>query len=887
MEKRDRGGRRQRRRRTTRHQAHYNPTSFPQEFPVDEWDKPRDDQGVTAAEAVCPPRMSSARALRHCLGPSAAAEADSPPPPRRAASAGDVVAAWSLPSHPPALRGGASPARRQRAGPERHLSPSPPVVGGVECPRQGSGHRPPRWSVTASDGDLGDVDIENFLAVWASARQEGGGAPSPNPDAVVFDPPPMPMIDTEETKDDAFDACANHEFVSSELDSGDPPVDDGGHDQEIPLDAESQVDVDVAFDASSETLSPEHDGDCAVDAGQDEILLDAEVQIAAAPPRTPPPPRPRPLAQAEDATGDSFEGNADSGNVPPEDNDDPAADEGQDQEILLDAEVEAVAGSQHEEEEKEEEEPAMVCGVPVARPILSDLSADGDDGSGGCRGGGERGERDGSDLSNFENSQNRSTDENDRVMTAHVDKTTHPHLQYMGNVVMAIMDESDGVEEDNLEGGSSANHACEVESGGSSRSYDRDDRPHLPLEVDSEATALATDQQGPSESSLKDQINRHNRVLWGAVIFFVAVICGAVGMGTQSRGDGDDGGAPSVPSELSGTPTVVVNTVTPPLTPPPAPLSDDYASMARLLDPFLRTTESYAHRVEGTPQNAALRWVDATSRGEAGHFDLREWADGDDAEGDNGGPRLVLPPEQLGRLIQRYALAVLYYSTAGELDDEWEPLVGWRDDANFLTDAHECAWSSSVTPGLGVTCDGNHRVMEVFLEDNGLAGTLPPNELHGLSELRRLVLSSNPEVKGPLPESLGRLPRLEYLFLGQNSLTGTVPSSYGNLATLKEFSLAGNKLAGSIPSEVSGMKSLTKIRLNRNDFTGGMNNFCHINIQGIILFSSDCFCRSFPKVESEVDCGCCTICCAGEWAEEYCHPKVPCTGEDCSYCSRR
>jgi hypothetical protein len=57
------------------------------------------------------------------------------------------------------------------------------------------------------------------------------------------------------------------------------------------------------------------------------------------------------------------------------------------------------------------------------------------------------------------------------------------------------------------------------------------------------------------------------------------------------------------------------------------------------------------------------------------------------------------------RLEARYALATLYFATAGE---------SWSDDLEFLTKAHECAWASSST-GQGVTCNAEEEVTKIAI----------------------------------------------------------------------------------------------------------------------------------------------------------------------------
>jgi hypothetical protein len=83
---------------------------------------------------------------------------------------------------------------------------------------------------------------------------------------------------------------------------------------------------------------------------------------------------------------------------------------------------------------------------------------------------------------------------------------------------------------------------------------------------------------------------------------------------------------------------------------------------------------------------------------------------------------------ELYRLNQRYALAVLYYSTDG---DSWENKDGW------LSVENECTWyhySSEYTLEDDQSCVEATRLSVLHLLRNNLAGTLP-TELELLTDL--------------------------------------------------------------------------------------------------------------------------------------------------------
>jgi hypothetical protein len=63
--------------------------------------------------------------------------------------------------------------------------------------------------------------------------------------------------------------------------------------------------------------------------------------------------------------------------------------------------------------------------------------------------------------------------------------------------------------------------------------------------------------------------------------------------------------------------------------------------------------------------------------------------------------------------IQRYVLAVFYYSTNGN---------EWADNAGWLSNGGECLWASHF---LDKKCDESGRLLELVIVNNNLDGTIP------------------------------------------------------------------------------------------------------------------------------------------------------------------
>jgi hypothetical protein len=94
-----------------------------------------------------------------------------------------------------------------------------------------------------------------------------------------------------------------------------------------------------------------------------------------------------------------------------------------------------------------------------------------------------------------------------------------------------------------------------------------------------------------------------------------------------------------------------------------------------------------ALRDPSSPQYRAMQWLRTPNN--AGIFDDRGY-------------------------FQRYALAVLYYSTRGE---------SWSLSRFWLTGANECDW---YLEGTGIqTCDADGNIITIALAENNLDGPLP------------------------------------------------------------------------------------------------------------------------------------------------------------------
>eukprot|EP00934_Nitzschia_sp_Nitz4_P000641 Nitzschia sp. Nitz4//scaffold5_size260463//7271//11006//NITZ4_000935-RA/size260463-augustus-gene-0.24-mRNA-1//-1//CDS//3329555199//641//frame0 len=183
-------------------------------------------------------------------------------------------------------------------------------------------------------------------------------------------------------------------------------------------------------------------------------------------------------------------------------------------------------------------------------------------------------------------------------------------------------------------------------------------------------------------------------------------------------------------------------------------------------------------------------------------------------------------------ILQRYALAVLYYSTKGG---------EWGASTNWLSDETECDWYSSSS--LTKVCNDDGFIVELNLNSNKLVGTIPPelgmlsnslvslqlsdNSLSGdipstiaaLTKLQTLRMAIN-SFRGTLPAAIGTLSNLRSLYLYSNFFRSSIPPEYGELVRLRELDLGSNNLSGQIPTEFGSMSSLESLSLYDNQLTG-------------------------------------------------------------------
>eukprot|EP00538_Stauroneis_constricta_P000304 CAMPEP_0119571718 /NCGR_PEP_ID=MMETSP1352-20130426/44259_1 /TAXON_ID=265584 /ORGANISM="Stauroneis constricta, Strain CCMP1120" /LENGTH=1066 /DNA_ID=CAMNT_0007621401 /DNA_START=251 /DNA_END=3452 /DNA_ORIENTATION=- len=326
--------------------------------------------------------------------------------------------------------------------------------------------------------------------------------------------------------------------------------------------------------------------------------------------------------------------------------------------------------------------------------------------------------------------------------------------------------------------------------------------------IDDETGELIDDAQDQQA-----QNKRRKRMMIIAGLLILAIITIIIGVVIATSGSGSSGGNGN-PAEKPPSTIVDAETESPTTTPTSSPTLSHIGTVKALLASISDIDQLDE---EGTPQNRALKWLSD--------------------ETNESNSNAISAQYSTQELFERYALAVLYYATSGD--------VSWSNSFGFLsTGISVCEWSgentgenndegNDATPVSVLTCDDSGSVTGIELAGNGLAGELP-TELVALTALRRLELSDN-NLNGTLPNSYATdLNNLVYMKLARNvELSGTFPIQFLNppgSGILADIDVSNCNFTGSIRTFLDNF--IKRIDLSFNSFSGKLMS---INTQARLL----------------------------------------------------
>lgn len=180
------------------------------------------------------------------------------------------------------------------------------------------------------------------------------------------------------------------------------------------------------------------------------------------------------------------------------------------------------------------------------------------------------------------------------------------------------------------------------------------------------------------------------------------------------------------------------------------------------------------------------------------------------------------------RIIQRYALATIYFSMKGQ---QWIFNDGW------LSEKDECEWYTSNFQAVPI-CNEKGKFSSLQLSFNNLQGTIPP-EIGFLKDLDTIQLDGGPVefIEGSLPSELGLLSNIHRFSVRGNLLSGSLPSEVKYLTALRNLNMAYNNFIGNIPTQLGSLTSIQELFLEDNLFQGTVPTEIG-NLADIIRFSA-------------------------------------------------
>ncbi|GAX11689.1 hypothetical protein FisN_7Lh057 [Fistulifera solaris] len=177
------------------------------------------------------------------------------------------------------------------------------------------------------------------------------------------------------------------------------------------------------------------------------------------------------------------------------------------------------------------------------------------------------------------------------------------------------------------------------------------------------------------------------------------------------------------------------------------------------------------------------------------------------------------------RVLQRYALACLYYATyrvnndwlrynQGLLDAQPQDIFAWTESQGWLVYANECDW-------YGITCNQFGYVTSLDLGSNELTGEIPPQLQYLSHGLEFLNIEGN-YAYNVHPHFLGKLTNLKYLYMKSSLFESDgIPLVFAALTNLEEFDCSHTMFHGPLREDIfENMAQLRYLEISGNQVNG-------------------------------------------------------------------
>ena len=157
----------------------------------------------------------------------------------------------------------------------------------------------------------------------------------------------------------------------------------------------------------------------------------------------------------------------------------------------------------------------------------------------------------------------------------------------------------------------------------------------------------------------------------------------------------------------------------------------------------------------------------------------------------------------------------------------------WADVVNRLPYLTSLSLSSCdlppIAPSTHTRFNYSKSLTAVDLSDNHQNSSIFGWLLNFNTSLVEINLSSN-QLKGSIPDALGKMNSLDSLNFDKNQLEGSIPKSFGNICTLSSLSLSNNRLSGQLVEFINilsgcAKNSLEMLDLSLNQITGSLPDF--------------------------------------------------------------